>query len=174
MGTTEQALLVAGLVNVAFGMGGFVTAGVAAVKIVANNHLEFNAIWGARLALVIMAAFWSLSPVINSEVLWSPSDGYAFKLSEDIVPHICRGYMVLKYGVAEPVFLLIIIHIVKFTPGDVGSHWLANHKNMQIVWNAFFLVGTIRSGAGGTRGCPAAGCAGHPRRVLGTAVQGQC
>ena len=25
---------------------------------------------------------------------------------------------------------------------------------------------------GGTRGCPAAGCAGHPRRVLGTAVQG--
>lgn len=138
MGTTEQALLVAGLINVAFGMGVVVTAGVAAVKIVANNHLEFNAIWGARLALVIMAAFWALSSVINSEVLWSPSNGYVFRLSEDIVPHVCRGYMVLKYGVAEPAFLLIIIHIVKFTPGDVGNHWLMNHKNMQICWNAFF------------------------------------
>ena len=113
---------------------------VSAIYIVNHNHLEFNAIWGARLALVLTGSFWAGTAFMHSEVLWSPEDQAYVTLDPTAVPVLCRSYVVLKYGMFEPIFFLLVINIVKFTPGNAAIEdgaWFPERKNIQIFCAAF-------------------------------------
>ena len=54
-------MLTAGFLNVGVAVVGLIFFGVAAYQVLNFNHLAFNAIWGARLALVVTGIFWAVS-----------------------------------------------------------------------------------------------------------------
>jgi len=60
---------VAGWVNVAVTIGYLIYALVACIYITNNNHLEFNAIWGARLALVLVGCLWVVRTFFTSTTI---------------------------------------------------------------------------------------------------------
>ena len=131
---------IVGWVNVGAALLFIIFAGVACMYIINYNDLEFNAIWGARLALVVTGVLWAATAFMHSEVLWGPESGYA-PLDPAEVPALCRSYVVLKYGLLEPIFFLLVLNIVKFMPGDYipeeDGAWFPESKNVRIFFAAF-------------------------------------
>jgi len=148
MGVEETAAEVLHYCNLAAALGVAIFAGVTGTFVIRLKHLEFNAIWNTRLALVVVAAGWVVSFIIQSGVNHSPNDAVWFSFA-------CRTYVVLKYLLFEPAFFLIILHIIRFTiqpnrsnsvlaPGNsillTAALWLALYSSLQF---SLALIGTF-------------------------------
>ena len=70
MGVEETAAEVLHYCNLAAALGVAIFAGVTGTFVIRLKHLEFNAIWNTRLALVVVAAGWVVSapaqPVVTT------------------------------------------------------------------------------------------------------------
>ena len=76
------------------------------------RNCEFNKLWKVRVVLTLDSLLWVLSASLRNAALWHPEYGIV-RGSPALQSAFCNAHLVLSYGIAEPLFFVLIVFLVR-------------------------------------------------------------
>eukprot|EP00793_Prasinoderma_coloniale_P001556 PRCOL_00003360-RA len=74
--------------------------------------MDFDALWWARCALQLAALAWAAAQLLPLQVLWG-TPGLFSSLTPAWQSNLCRVYLILSFGVAEPLFITLALLVTR-------------------------------------------------------------